>query len=159
MNLGQCTEPCTVNILRTPCCPQVTKPKYSYLYQKSRSPVTRWRAGDWVTSTELNVPTSDYGKNNMFSRHLSIPSTPSCHCRMYVWTQVLVLEHRYMFATEGFLFNFSSKLVCMIHWEHNTITSKWYNQAENDSICVQLTTIENGREGDQVTNTMFFNTD
>jgi hypothetical protein len=51
----------TVKILRTPCCTQVTKTKDSYLYQKPRSAVTTWRAGDWVTARELNVLASDCG--------------------------------------------------------------------------------------------------
>jgi hypothetical protein len=44
--LSSYISPLTVKILRMPCCTQVTKTKDSYLYRKSRSPLTTWRAGD-----------------------------------------------------------------------------------------------------------------
>ncbi len=49
------------------CCTQVIKTKESYLYKKSSSAETRWRAVDWVTTRELNVLATDSSQNDMFS--------------------------------------------------------------------------------------------
>jgi hypothetical protein len=64
---GQDTRKCTVKNLRTPCCTQVTKTKDSYLYQKSSSAETRWRAVDEVTARDNNVLATEYGWDDLFS--------------------------------------------------------------------------------------------
>ncbi len=64
--------------------------------------MTRWCAGDWVTSREHFVVATVWAQNVKFSSCHSIPSTPSCHCRTWFLIQVTVLSFSYLCTTRRY---------------------------------------------------------
>ncbi len=93
----------TVKNLRTQCCTQVTKTKDSYMYQKSSSAETRWRAVDWVTAREHNVLATEYGWNHLFSG-CTVTQSSAHHLvtlQISFLLKLPVLGFIYLFANES----------------------------------------------------------